>query len=71
MRSSSQERGAIHSLAHQLKSVAKSVGALELSGLALKLEKVVDEGEWDQVQDLIRQIRQQYNQVVAYVRERY
>jgi HPt (histidine-containing phosphotransfer) domain-containing protein len=51
--------------------VAKSVGALELSGLALKLEKVVDEGEWDQVQDLIRQIRQQYNQVVAYVRERY
>jgi len=71
MRSSSQERGAIHSLAHQLKSVAKSVGALELSGQALKLEKVVDEGEWDQVQELIRQIRQQYNQVVAYVRERY
>lgn len=71
MRSASQERGAIHSLAHQLKSVAKSVGALELSGQALKLEKVVDEGEWPQVNELIRQIRQQYNEVVSYVRERY
>lgn len=71
MRASSQERGAIHSLAHQLKSVAKSVGALELSELALKLEKVVDDGEWEHINELIKALRQQYNLVVAYVRDRY
>lgn len=67
------------SLAHQLKSVAKSVGALKLSELALSLEQLSDDQSHDdatgdsqgQSQMLLNELLHSYQQVVSYVRQRY
>ncbi len=66
-------------LAHQLKSVAKSVGALQLSELALELEQASStdhsdsptSGQQGQLPALLNALLSSYQQVVSYVRQRY
>ncbi len=59
------------SLAHQLKSMAKSVGALTLSELAWQLEQQTEQQQWAELTALGQALQQSYQQVVAYVRQRY
>lgn len=66
-----QDRSLVRSIAHQLKSTAKSVGALTLSEQALKLEKAAEQSDWSVINELIRMINQQYQEVVSYVEQRY
>jgi len=66
-----QQSQAVHSIAHQFKSVAKSVGALQLSEVAFKLERASEEGDWALVRDYIDDLNQKYQDVVSYVQQRY
>jgi signal transduction histidine kinase/CheY-like chemotaxis protein/HPt (histidine-containing phosphotransfer) domain-containing protein len=66
-----QQSQAVYSIAHQFKSVAKSVGALQLSEVAFKLEKASEEGDWELIQNYIDDLNQKYHDVVAYVQQRY
>jgi signal transduction histidine kinase/CheY-like chemotaxis protein/HPt (histidine-containing phosphotransfer) domain-containing protein len=66
-----QDRSTTRSIAHQFKSVAKSVGALGLSNDALKLEKAAEENDWSVINEYIRQMQEKYQEVVAYVEQRY
>lgn len=62
------------SLAHQLKSMAKSVGALTLSELALRLEQATDSDNVAgsaQLSELLSELQRSFQQVTAYVAERY
>ncbi|HEY0921206.1 hybrid sensor histidine kinase/response regulator [Rheinheimera pacifica] len=66
-----QDRSTVRSVAHQFKSVAKSVGALGLSDDALKLEKAAEESDWPVINEYIRLMQEKYQDVVSYVRQRY
>lgn len=66
-----QQVDVCRNIAHQLKSMAKSVGALALSELALQLEQQCEEPQWAQVSAVATALQQSYQQVVAYVTERY
>lgn len=61
------------SLAHQLKSMAKSVGALDLSALALQLEQAADSENTgtEPLSELFSALQQSFLQVTAYVADRY
>jgi signal transduction histidine kinase/CheY-like chemotaxis protein/HPt (histidine-containing phosphotransfer) domain-containing protein len=66
-----QQSQAVHSIAHQFKSVAKSVGALQISEVAFKLERASEEGDWALIQTYIDDLNQKYQDVVSYVQQRY
>ncbi|MDZ7871405.1 MAG: ATP-binding protein [Rheinheimera sp.] len=66
-----QQTEVCRSLAHQLKSMAKSVGALALSELALQLEQQTEQPYWPELSTLADRLQQSYQQVVVYVQERY
>ena len=66
-----QQADVCRSLAHQLKSMAKSVGALALSELALQLEQQAEQPYWPELSALADRLQQSYQQVVVYVQERY
>jgi signal transduction histidine kinase/CheY-like chemotaxis protein/HPt (histidine-containing phosphotransfer) domain-containing protein len=66
-----QQADVCRSLAHQLKSMAKSVGALALSELALQLEQQAEQPYWPELSVLADRLQQSYQQVVVYVQERY
>jgi len=66
-----QDRNGIHTVAHQLKSAAKSVGALQLTETALKLEQGSESVGFDDLAQLTQQLKQRYQDVVAYVQQRY
>ncbi len=66
-----QDRSGVRSVAHQLKAVTKSIGALSLSAQALKLEKAAEESDWSVINECIRLIQEQYQDVVSYVTQRY
>lgn len=66
-----QHSQAVHSIAHQFKSVAKSVGALQLSEVAFRLERASEEGDWTVIQNYIDDLNQKYQDVVNYVQQRY
>jgi len=66
-----QDRSTARSIAHQFKSVAKSVGALSLSADALKLEKATEESDWSVINEYIRQMQEKYQEVLSYVKQRY
>jgi signal transduction histidine kinase/CheY-like chemotaxis protein/HPt (histidine-containing phosphotransfer) domain-containing protein len=67
----SQDRSNVRSVAHQFKSVAKSIGALNISKQALKLEKAAEESDWSVINEYIRLMHEQYQEVVNYVKQRY
>jgi len=70
-----QDSAQCRSLAHQLKSMAKSVGALSLSELALLLEQKTEQDNagtvWQESEQLSVELEQSFLQVTAYVRDRY
>lgn len=66
-----QDRSTMRSIAHQFKSVAKSVGALGLSGEAVKLEKAAEESDWPVINEYIRLMQEKYKDVVNYIKQRY
>lgn len=66
-----QDRNGIHTVAHQLKSAAKSVGALHLTETALQLEQGSENTDFDSLAQLALELRQRYQDVVAYVQQRY
>ncbi|ALZ76086.1 ATP-binding protein [Rheinheimera sp. F8] len=66
-----QQADVCRSLAHQLKSMAKSVGALALSELAFQLEQRAEQPYWPELSALADGLQQSYQQVVVYVQERY
>jgi signal transduction histidine kinase/CheY-like chemotaxis protein/HPt (histidine-containing phosphotransfer) domain-containing protein len=66
-----QQIQAVHSIAHQFKSVAKSVGALQLSEVAFKLERASEQGDWALIQNYIDDLNKKYQDVVSYVQQRY
>ncbi|GAB2934834.1 hybrid sensor histidine kinase/response regulator [Rheinheimera gaetbuli] len=66
-----QERSTVRSVAHQLKSVAKSIGAISLAEQATKLEKAAEESDWSVISEYIRQMQDKYQEVVNYVKQRY
>lgn len=66
-----QDRSNVRSVAHQFKSAAKSIGALNISKQALKLEKAAEESDWSVINEYIRLMQEQYQEVVNYVKQRY
>ncbi|WNO62035.1 hybrid sensor histidine kinase/response regulator [Rheinheimera sp. MMS21-TC3] len=69
--SQQQDRSLVRSVAHQLKSSAKSMGALSLTDQALKLEKAAEQSDWVVINEYIRILEQKYQEVVSYVQQRY
>ena len=66
-----QERSAVRSVAHQFKSVAKSIGAVSLAEQATKLEKAAEESDWAVISEYVRLMQDKYQEVVNYVKQRY
>ncbi|WP_372626749.1 ATP-binding protein [Arsukibacterium sp.] len=66
-----QNRSAVRAVAHQFKSVAKSVGAVSLSAEALKLERAAENSDWSVINEHARVMQEKYQDVVNYVRQRY
>ena len=66
-----QERSTVRSVAHQFKSVAKSIGAVSLAEQATKLEKAAEESDWAVISEYIRVMQDKYQEVVNYVKQRY
>lgn len=66
-----QNRSGVRAVAHQLKSVAKSVGALSLSAEALKMEQAAENSDWSVINEYVRVMQDKYQDVVNYVRQRY
>lgn len=66
-----QERSAVRAVAHQFKSVAKSIGALNLAQQAVKLEKAAEESDWSVINEYVRLMQEKYQDVVSYVTQRY
>ncbi|KKO48730.1 histidine kinase [Arsukibacterium sp. MJ3] len=66
-----QNRSGVRAIAHQFKSVAKSVGAVSLSAKALKLEQAAENSDWPVINEYVRLMQERYQEVVNYVRHRY
>ncbi|WP_445428681.1 ATP-binding protein [Alishewanella sp. HL-SH05] len=67
----SQQRQGIRSEAHQLKAMAKSVGALQVANKALSLEKIAETADLSTVAETIEQLTDQFHNVIHYVKQRY
>ncbi|WP_027669801.1 hybrid sensor histidine kinase/response regulator [Rheinheimera baltica] len=68
---SAHERSGVRAIAHQFKSVAKSIGAIAVSEQSLKLEKAAEESDWAVINEYIRLLQEKYQDVVSYVKQRY
>ncbi|KKO47335.1 histidine kinase [Arsukibacterium ikkense] len=66
-----QNRSGARAIAHQFKSVAKSVGAVSLAAEALKLEQAAENSDWSVINEYVRVMQEKYQDVVSYVRQRY
>lgn len=66
-----QNRSSVRAVAHQFKSVAKSIGAVSLSAEALKLERAAENSDWSAINEYVRVMQEKYQEVVNYVRQRY
>jgi signal transduction histidine kinase/CheY-like chemotaxis protein len=66
-----QDRSSVRAIGHQLKSSAKSVGALALTEFALKLEKAAEQSDWSVINELNRTLDLKHQEVVSYVQQRY
>jgi len=65
------DRSHVRSVAHQYKAVATSIGALELSRHAVNLEKAAEESDWAVINEYIRQMTEEYQLVVDFIKQRY
>ena len=66
-----QDRSHVRSVAHQYKAVATSIGALELARQAANLEKAAEESDWAVINEYIRQMTEEYQLVVDFIKQRY
>lgn len=66
-----RERSLVRQQTHQLKAMAKSVGALNLTAHALQLEQASAEKDWASLQEYFRQLKAEYQCVENYVQQRY
>ena len=66
-----QERSLVRQQTHQLKAMAKSVGALHMAEKALALESASADKDWASLQEHFRQLHTEFNKVESYVQQRY
>lgn len=64
-------RSELRSLAHQLKAMAKSVGANALAETCLQLEKAAEVSDWTALREILGTVQQEYSKVVAFIEQRY
>lgn len=65
------ERENIKNLAHQFKSMSKSVGAMPLFDSSLELENNAGSFSQEEIEKLYTQILKQFNQVISFIKEEY
>jgi signal transduction histidine kinase/CheY-like chemotaxis protein/HPt (histidine-containing phosphotransfer) domain-containing protein len=65
------KRSELRSLAHQLKAMAKSVGATLLAEKSLQLEKAAEVSDWSALREILDAVQQEYGKVVAFIEQRY
>ena len=65
------DRSALRYQTHQLKSMAKSVGAIALAHCATKLEEASEEKDWSVIQEYYQQLHERFHEVKSYVQQRY
>ncbi|MCH8536538.1 MAG: response regulator [Alkalimonas sp.] len=66
-----QDRSALRYQTHQLKAMAKSVGALALANCATLLEEASEEKDWSVIQEYCLQLHERFEEVKNYVQQRY
>ncbi|WP_228613926.1 ATP-binding protein [Alkalimonas sp.] len=66
-----RERSLARQQTHQLKAMAKSVGALTMTEYALQLEEACADKDWSSLQEHFRQLQTEFRNVENYVRQRY
>ncbi|MEN3160073.1 ATP-binding protein [Alkalimonas sp. NCh-2] len=66
-----RERSLARQQSHQLKAMAKSIGALQMAEHALTLENASAEKDWASLQEYYRVLQEEFLSVEAYVRRRY
>jgi len=68
---SNSNRSELRSLAHQLKAMAKSIGANALAEQCLQLEKAAEVSDWTALREILGTVQQEYRKVVAFIEQRY
>lgn len=63
-----QNRRELRSLAHQMKAMAKSIGAIPLSELALSLEKSAESADWSSLKLQTSKIFEEYQRLGKYLK---
>lgn len=66
-----RDRSALRHQTHQLKAMAKSVGAMAMADCAVHLEEASEEKDWSVVQEYCQQLHKRFNEVKSYVQQRY
>ncbi|MDP4535550.1 ATP-binding protein [Alkalimonas collagenimarina] len=66
-----RDRSALRYQTHQLKAMAKSVGALALASCATLLEEASEEKDWSVIQEYCLQLHERFEEVKHYVQQRY
>ncbi|WP_245785722.1 hybrid sensor histidine kinase/response regulator [Alkalimonas amylolytica] len=66
-----RERSLARQQTHQLKAMAKSIGALNLTAHALQLEQACAKKDWASLHEYFRQLKVEFQTVENYVRQRY
>ena len=68
---SNSHRSELRSLAHQLKAMAKSIGANALADKTLQLEKAAEVSDWSALRELLNAVQQEFELVLAFIEQRY
>jgi CheY-like chemotaxis protein/HPt (histidine-containing phosphotransfer) domain-containing protein len=64
-------RSELRTIAHQLKAMAKSIGANLLADYALQLEKAAETSDWSALKQLLNNVEQEFANVVRFIKQRY
>lgn len=64
-------RTELRAVAHQLKAMAKSIGANQLADYALQLEKAAESSDWSALKQLLKNVEQEFANVVSFIKQRY
>jgi len=64
-------RTELRAVAHQLKAMAKSIGANLLADYALQLEKAAETSDWSALKQLLNNVEQEFANVVRFIKQRY
>jgi signal transduction histidine kinase/CheY-like chemotaxis protein/HPt (histidine-containing phosphotransfer) domain-containing protein len=64
-------RSELRTVAHQLKAMAKSIGANLLADYALRLEKAAESSDWSALKQMLNNIQLEFANVVSFIKQRY